>query len=61
MNITEDNKREPLHITIDFYINENNEWYIVNWIDGQKNLTRIDDLSNEDLALLVINEINDCL
>lgn len=61
MNITEDNKREPVHLNIEFYINENNEWYIVDWIDGQKNLTRIDDLSNEDLALLVINEINECI
>lgn len=61
MNITEETKREPLHLTIDFYINENNEWYIVDWVHGQKNPTRIDDLSAIEIGDLVINEIKECL
>ena len=61
MNITEDNKREPVRLNIDFYINENNEWYIVNWIDGQKSYTQIDWLSNEEIGKLIVNEIKECI
>ena len=61
MNITEETKRWPQNLSIEFYINENHEWYLISWMNGQPHLTQIDKMTNTEIGDLVINEIKECL
>lgn len=62
MNITEETKRWPQHVSLEFYINENHEWMLVTpMINGQKEYTRIDKMTNTEIGDLVIKEIKECI
>jgi hypothetical protein len=60
-NITEETKRDPERINLEFYINENHQWFLVDWNGTNKNYTQIDNLTNAEVGKLIINSIKDCL
>lgn len=57
MNITEETKRWPQHVSLEFYINEDHQWFLVNGND----LIQIDKMTNTEIGQLVINEIKECI
>ena len=61
MNITEETKRWPEKVSIEFYVNEDHQWFLVNWVDGQQHFTQIDKMTNTEIGDLVINEIKECI
>jgi hypothetical protein len=62
MNITEESKRWPERISIDFYVNEDHQWFLVEYDSyGNKDLTRVDDLTPCVFGQLVIKTINECI
>jgi hypothetical protein len=57
MNITEDNKRWPERISIDFYVNEDHQYFM---IDGNDKI-HLDPLTDDEIGKLVIKTINECI
>lgn len=57
MNIIEETKRWPQYVDLEFYINEDHQWFLVNGND----LIQIDKMTNTEIGDLVINEIKECI